>query len=417
MDIKVAKNTFSLIIREALNKGALFVLIVLVGRLLGKEALGRYSLALAVSQVYFFGTELGLNLLVVRDVAKERSLAGQFISNLGILRVILGVATMGLIWITTVALGAKGETATVIYLCGLSYFFVSITTLYTSIFRALEKMELETLIAFIKNIIFLPIAIWALFNGFGLIFVFNIFLVSNILALILARIFFLRVNKDQPRLSWRKPDFSFLKGQLRQTLPIWIAQLFGITYLKLAPILLFKIKGEKSVGLYNAGFVVLEGIWVLANCFVSSLFPVISRISRLSLIEARKEYAKGFGLIFSVFSVLGVFIILAAPNIVAFFYGSQFLEIIPLFRLLTIISILVALDTHNGLTMIALGKQSYLPFVNGIGLLVNLVLSIFLILRFDYVGSACALMASEFFVFILMMFLLQKFILKRQVIQ
>jgi len=403
-DFTVAKNTIALITREALNKGVLFVLLVLIGRFLGKEALGRYSLAIAISQIFFFGTELGLNTLLIREVAKEKLLAGKALFNIGILRIVLGLLTMLLIWLTAVIIGAKDETATVIYLCGISYFIISITTVFTSIFRAFEKMELELFIAVIKNVIFLPLAIWALFCNGSLIAIFNIFLATNILALIISGVIFIR----QIEIPKFKLDFRFLKAQGKETWPIWIGQLFGIAYLKVAPLLLFRLKGEGAVGLYNAGFVVVDGLWVLATCFVSSIFPVISRLNAVSQHDSKVEYLKGLRFIFLVFLPLGAILILAAPYLVRILYGGKFDEIVPLFRLLTVVAILIALDTHNGLSILAIGKQFVFPFINGAGLIINFILSMFFILRFSYIGSAYALIISEFFVFILMMAVLKR---------
>jgi len=402
--IKVTKNTISLIIREALNKGALFVLFILIGRLMGKEALGRYSLALAISQIFFFGTELGLNTLLIREVARDKLLAGKFLINIGGLRIITGALTMGLIWFTAFALGAKGETAAVICLCGLSYFFVNITNLYTSIFRAFEKMELELLVSFLKNILFLPAAIWMLFNNYGLIAVFNVFLVSNTAALVIANLIF--IKEIRAPIKW-EADFAFWKAQLTQTSALWLSQLFGVAYLKVAPLLLFRMKGEDAVGLYNAGFVIVDGFWVLAGCFIYSVFPMISR---LTAGEAKREYLNGFRVIFAAFLILTGVFILAAKGLVPLFYGAKFLEITPLFRLLAVASLLVALDTYNGMTIIAIRKQYLLPLINGAGLLINLILNVFFISRFSYFGSAYALLVSESLIFISMFLCLRKFL-------
>ena len=407
---KITKNTIALIAREALNKGALFILLILVGRLLGKEALGRYSLALAISQIFFFGTEMGLNTIMVRDVSKERSLVGKFLVNIGALRIILGIGTLGLIWLTALIIGARDEAATVIYLCAFSSFFINITNIYTSSFRAFEKMELETLIALVKNILFLPVAIWMLFNGFGLIAIFNVFLVSNLVALIAANVVFLN-QIGRPRWEF---DFGFLKDQLTQTLPLWIGQLFGIAYLKIAPLLLFKLKGEEAVGIYNAGYVIVDGLWILVGCFIYSLFPIISRLCKTSLSEARREYLKGVKFILLIFIPLGAVLILAAPWITQSLYGNKFIEIIPLIRFMVVASVMIALGAHAALTIVALGKQILFPFINGMGLLIVVVLNLLLIPKFSYMGSAYALIITASSALILLMIGLKDFLFPEQ---
>lgn len=407
-DLTAIKNTFALLVREAFNKGALFILLVFISRFLGKEMLGRYSLALAISQIFFLGTDLGLNALLIRDVAKEKFLVAKFVANIRMLRFILGIVAMFFIWCTAFILGIKGEAANVIYLCGLSYFLVSVTTLYTSAFRAFEKMEWELAVAVIKNVIFLPIALWLLFNKFGLIAIFNTFLVSNAFALIIAIKIF--VNKIE-KIQWAL-DLHFLTSKLQQTLPLWVSQLFEVAFIRISPLLLFKLKGEGAVGLYNAGFVVVDVIFVIAGCFAASLFPLISRLVHKSWHEARKEYINGVKGIFLVFLPLAAILIVTARWLVPSLYGGQFIEIVPLFRLLVVASILVTLQMHNGFTIIATGKQYLLPFINGAGFLLNFVLLIIFIKKFSYMGAAYSLIVSEFLIFILMMSTLKKFLIK-----
>ncbi|MDD5449162.1 MAG: flippase [Candidatus Omnitrophica bacterium] len=405
--LKVTKNTASLVSREALNKGALFILLVLIGRFLGKEALGRYSLALVISQIFFFGSELGLNTLIVREVATEKSLAGKFLLNTGALRVLTGAITLGLIWVITGVVGAKGEAARAIYLCAIAYFFVNITSIYTSVFRAFERMELDLVVAFIRNVIFLPFAAMALYSGQGIAGVFIVLLISSICALIFAHLTFIKQigTAASPTL---RIDLDFCKDQLRQTSPLWLSQLFGIAYLKIAPILLFRLQGEGAVGIYNAGLVVVDGFWVLAGCFVYSIFPVISRIG---LREARAEYLNGLKFIISAFLALAAMVALAAGWLVPLFYGQKFIEVIPLFRLFALISILIAIDTHNGMAIIAVRRQSVLPFINAAALALNFSLNVFLIPRFGYTGSAYALFLSESMVFVLMLVVLKRSLL------
>ncbi|MBI4335928.1 MAG: flippase [Candidatus Omnitrophica bacterium] len=400
--LKVTKNTVSLIMREALNKGSLFLLLILIGRVMGREALGRYSLAIAISQIFFFGTELGLNTLVVREVAKDRLLAEKFLVNMGALRVVTGLITLAMIWATVSMLGARGEAAAAIYLCAVSCFFINIANLYTSILRAVEKMELELLIAFLRNLAFLPVAVWMILNNLGIVGVFNIFLVSNVLGLIIAGFIVIKEIGMPP--DWRL-DFTFWRKQLVETSPLWLSQLFGIAYLKVAPLLLFRLKGEEAVGLYNAGFVVVDGLWVAAGCFVYSVFPIISRSGRS---EARKEYVNGARIVLFGFLAAAGFIWIMSGSLAPLVYGKNFRDVAPLFRIFAIASVFIALNTHNGMTIIAIRRQLILPLINASGLLINFMLNIFLIPRFGFMGSAYALLLSAVFVFFCTAFALRR---------
>lgn len=402
--LNITKNTIALTMREALNKGSIFILLILIGRFMGREALGSYSLAFAISQIFFFGAELGLNTLVIREVAKNKSIAGKALVNIGLVRCILGLLTLLLIWITVAVLKAKGEAAVVIYLCALSYFFVNLINLYTSIFRAFEKMELDLLAAVIKSVIYLPAALWLVFNKAGLIPLFNLFLISNLTTLVITHFIFVK-QIGPPKLE---PDISFCKFQLSQTSSLWFAQIFGIMYLKLAPIMLFRLRGVEAVGLYNAAYVIVDVCWVISSCFAYALFPIISHLSAISVSDAAREYLKNMKLVSIIFVISGAIFILTAQYVVPFFYGQKFAEIIPLFRVLAIASILVAVDTHNNLTIIAIGRQSILPFINFAALTVNFIFNAIFISRFNYLGAGYAFVLTEAAVFASMVMVLKR---------
>jgi len=401
----ITKNTGFLILREALNKGALFVILALVARWMGKEVLGRYSLALGLAQMFFFGTELGLNTLVIRDVAREKSSAGFYLKNMATLRALLGAATIGLILITAVLMGARGELLVVIGLCAVSYFFANLINVYASIFRAFERMEYEFYFYLLKNALFLPTAIWLMTAGHGLIAVFSVFLVSNIAALVFAHGVFMRLVHPPPH----KLDCAFWGRQLRQALPLGASNLFGVAYLKIAPLILFMFRGEGAVGLYNAGFVVVEGMWVAAGCFVASLFPIISSQTRVSPEAVVDEYRRGLRWISLFFIVIAALVIAGANVIVELLYGRAFGEIVPLVRILAVAGFVLAVNTHNVLTIIAVGKQRVLPLITAAALVTGYLLNIELIGPFGYFGAAYALIASEMLVFVLMAVTLKRF--------
>lgn len=410
-NLRVTKNSFSLLTREALNKGALFILMIFVARCLGKEALGRYTLAFAISHLFFFAAELGLGTLIIREVARRKDLAAKALVSVSILRVISGAAAIAMIWVTTLILGARGEAASAIYLCAFSYFVINIINVYTVIFRAYEKMELELLVSVIRNALFVPISLWLLFAHAGIVSIFTVFLAVNIAGAAWAHVIFIR-RIGRPRLEF---DLGFCLDKLRQAAPLWLGQLFNIAYLKLAPLLLFKLKGEGQVGLYNAGLVVVDGFWVAASAFAFSLFPTISRLHVVSMEEARREYVRGLKFIGLLFAGLGICLIAGAGAVVNIFYGRQFIEAAPLFKILPIAAMLVALDTHNGLTIVATGRQRVLPVIMAAGLFVNLLVNIACIPGFGYIGSAYALVASEGLVFVLMSAALARHFLKGRI--
>jgi hypothetical protein len=97
---RVAKNTLSPMVLSILNKAIDTVFAMLALRILGPLDYGKYYFAIVIVSWFEIFTNFGLNTLLTREVAKDRSQANRYLSNTTILRLFLfAVATPALLFI------------------------------------------------------------------------------------------------------------------------------------------------------------------------------------------------------------------------------------------------------------------------------------------------------------------------------
>lgn len=105
----------------------------------------------------------------------------------------------------------------------------------------------------------------------------------------------------------------------------------------------------------------------------------------------------------------GCVIFFGSDIFINFFYGSHFLPAILVCKILAFLPLIIAVS-HIAGTHVALNLKMQKAFliINVVGALICVILNLFLVKKFGYVGSAISWFLTEFFILIMFYFLLKK---------
>ena len=112
---RILKNTTILVASNIIVKLLGAFLIIMLGRYLGDEGFGDYSFAFSFVALFIIVSDFGLDALVIRNVARSKELAGQYLETAGILRSILSIIMIGIAMAAAFLLGLNTETLTIIF--------------------------------------------------------------------------------------------------------------------------------------------------------------------------------------------------------------------------------------------------------------------------------------------------------------
>ena len=132
-----------------LGRFAWALLLILVARHLGGESLGRIAFAYSFTTIFVLLTDLGMNILVVREVARDRDAAGYYLGNLLSIKLISAPVTFGLIAAAITLSGYSSDVVTVVLLFAGIAIARGVLQLYGAVFSGLEVMGRE---AVLKNL-------------------------------------------------------------------------------------------------------------------------------------------------------------------------------------------------------------------------------------------------------------------------
>jgi O-antigen/teichoic acid export membrane protein len=405
---RIAKNISSLALAEVITRILSLILIIYIARLLGDIGFGKYSFAFAFTSMFLVLMDLGTNTLAIRDIARDRKLAGKYIGNILLLRCLLSVIAIGLIIGIINLMGYPSETKLAVYIVGIYTIITSFSQLTRSVFRAFEKMEYEALLNIIERAIFVSLGLMVLFLGYGLIELVSVFLIAGIVNLALS--FFLTIKKfAMPEFE---VDWTFWKYLIREGLPFGLAFIFITIYIKIDLVMLSAMKGDAVVGWYNAAYQIPLAVGLVSAAFMESIFPTLSRLygtSKESLIYA---YEKSFKFLTIVVLPIAVSITLLSEKIIPILYGEGYVNSIIALQILIWFTVFEFLGYLLYVTLASIDKQRINTFSTGVCAALNIALNLILIPPYGFIGAGIATVITYIALFSINFYFVSKYLHK-----
>jgi len=394
---RIAKNTGVLLISQIASYIIGFFFIMYTARYLGATGFGILSFALAFTGIFGVFSDLGLSTLTVREVARDKSLAGKYLGNIAVMKLILVVVTFGLIALFINLLGYPEQTIRVVYLVALSVIFGAFSRMFYSIFQAYEKMEYQSLGHILSSALMLSGALFAISQGLSVVgFAAIYFLVS---AVVLVYSFVICVWKFVlPKIEL---DWSFWKLTIKEALPFGLTGTFITIYLWIDSVMLSLMKGDVVVGWYNAAYRLVLVLLFVPVAFNSAVFPLMSQFYVSSKNSLKFMFEKHFKYMLIIGFPIGVGITLLADKIILLIFGAEYTPSVIALQILAWAIVLIFARTAFERVLESVNRQIIVTEVFGGCALLNVILNIILIPRYSYIGAAVATLITDFAVFAL----------------
>lgn len=393
----VAKNTGVLFVSQIVSHILGFFYIMYTARYLGAEGFGILSFALAFAGIFGVFADLGLRNLTVREVAKEKSLAGKYLGNIVVMKIFLGVITIGLIALTINLLGYPLQTINVVYLISLSIIFNAFSGMFYSIFQAYEKMEYQSLGQILSSVLMLTGALFAISKKFDILEFASIYFTVN--AIILTYAF--AVSSWKFVLPKMEIDWGFWKATIKEALPFGLAGIFVTIYYWIDSVMLSLMQGDEVVGWYNAAYRLIVVLLFIPSILNMVIFPAMSRFFITSKDSLRFACEKYFKYMVIVGIPLGVGTTLLADRIILLIFGVEYINSIIALQILVWSSVFIFLGGAFGRLLEASNHQMTITKITGICMVENVFLNLIIIPKFSYIGASVTTVITEFTALIL----------------
>ncbi|MGD0950814.1 MAG: flippase [Methanotrichaceae archaeon] len=402
---RVAKNTLSLILASVISMVLGLFYGVYTARYLGPERYGTISFAIAFIGLFSILTDIGIQQLALREIARDKSLVGKYLGNIAVLKVFLTIITFGLIALTINLLKYPDPTVKVVYLIALSTVLSAFSGMFNSVFQAFEKMEYSSIGSILNSASMLAGGLLAIYYGLSIMGFALIYVFSNALGLIYNVIIAQRLGIT-PRLQ---VDYGFIKSLVRRALPFGIGGLFLVYYVWIARVMLSVMVNNEAVGYYSAAYNLMASLNFVPSAFVASLFPLMAIFFKGSDKSLDKVFRLGIKYMYMLALPMAVGVTLLAKEIIALIYGPKFLPSAMALEILIWAEFFIFIDVLLSQMLLSINKENITMINAGLGAALNIGLNLVLIPRLGIEGSALATLTTEFYFFVISFIILKRY--------
>jgi len=401
---RIAKNTGVLLTSQIISYILGFFFIMYTARYLGTDGFGILSFALAFTGIFGVFLDLGLSILTVREVARDKSLAGKYLGNIAAMRVILAIVTFGLIALTINLLGYPEQTIKVVYLITLSAVFMAFTQMFNSIFQAFERMEYISIGRILNSLLLLSGALFAISQGFDVVGFACVYFLASLV--VLGYSFGISVCKFvRPRIE---VDWNFWRPTIKMALPFSFTIIIAGMFFNIDIVMLSAMKGNELAGWYKAAVTLVLVIITSATSFIYAIFPTTSKLFVSAKDNLKTALEKSSKYLFIIALPISAGIFLLADRIILLIYGAEFVPATIALQILSLYLPLRVISHVTGWTLASINRESLRTLSAGIALSLNVCLNFILIPIFGIAGASTATVISQILLFMLYLYFVAK---------
>lgn len=367
-----------------------FALIYAAQRILGPADYGVITYGLAVGVVLAPATDLGMQLIITREVAHAERIAPR-VSGIGLaLKLVLTIGAVALL--LPISLQRPAGTAFATFALGLAVIGASFAEYFGYIFRGLRRVELDAVLTLLLRLGVFTCGIAALLLRPGVNSVAVAYVIGNGLAAVLGYAW-LRRRFFKPVLNVRRLASSAL---LRQALPLGGAILLSIAYTRTSVFLLDALNNSTAVGEFGVALRLTEPLALIPSAIMAAVFPALTHtMAQAGYAATRALRFKTIGLL----SLAGVLIavggVLLGPWLIHFLYGTQYAGSTLALQILAVAALPSFINYALTHFLVARRQQRLNLIFNAVIFVINLILCSWLIPRFGPAGAALSTVLSE----------------------
>jgi O-antigen/teichoic acid export membrane protein len=374
---------------------------------LGPYQFGIYSTILAYTSFFsIFTFASGIDDLIIKDLADGKAshkTVNEYISTGFFLRFILGAIALGISAICARLLKYEGMTywGIILLSTGMLFTFNKRKSLFIIDYTVTEKRLMPEAIMLILTLFVMAAKYAFILMQFSL----SWFIVCDLLLVVGVSFCFLvmAVRNNHFRISFQFFRWNILQKLLLGSYSLAFSGLFIMIFMRIDQIMLGKMRGMTSVGIYNVAVQLVEAFNFVPVIAGALLLPILSRNThnnqnmKTILQIAYRAAAWASIMIVAVYTFYG-------EAILKFLWGVQFLDSVRPLKILVWSQVFVFVGTINVNACIAYNVHKYNLLLVSLQALLNFLLNLFFIPRYSVTGAAISTIISYGAGFILMWF-------------
>ena len=382
------------------------LLLAVVARYLQPERFGILAFSMAFVQMFYFLADVGLVRLLVREIARHREEAARYLGAGLITRLFMIIAIVPVLIAIINLVSSSPETITAVYILILWIVLRLLSTIYSGLFQALERMEFDSGLTVLSIIVRLGLTVLAVCFDKGIAGVLYAMVLAQLLYLLAAivianRKFTIPIFTVEPKL-WK-----FL---ILQSIPIGASGFFNTAYHQVDTLVLTAFRDSTQVGLYNGPYRIIHQLLVLPLIFMRAPFPIISRLYRTSTAAFGEVCEQLFKFSLALGLPIGASLAIFGDKVILLILGPEFLKGTFVLTFYSGIVVMMFPAMFAATMLFAIDRQNLAAIVMATCVLLNTILDFFLIPPLGGVGACIATLIASFVMSVALILCLFKYL-------
>ncbi|MCF7795643.1 flippase [Patescibacteria group bacterium] len=391
----IAKNSIYLITASILQKILAFFYFVVLTRNLPTETVGIYTFALSFCFIFAVFIDFGFNSLLIKETARDEKNINKYASYAILFKLVSGILFC-LVGATIAYFSNYDFLKLQTVLLGFILVFIDgFTTTFYSILRGKQKIFFESLGLFLYQFLIFLLGYLAIKGGITIPTLMFIPIIAITFAFLFSLYFLRRETefKFDKKLSWK-----FFKTMFIMALPFAATGICTKLYSSIDTVLISTMINDTNVAWYQAAYKIVFALYFIPNAIGAAIFPAFSNYFQNNKEKLNITFEKAF-LILSIMSIPMTFglYVLAEPIVLLIY--PNYIPTIPVLKTFSIIFFFLFLNVPSGLILSSCNKQILNTRNSFLSMLINIILNIILITRYQIVGAAIASVISFVFLF------------------
>ena len=397
---RIGFNTFIQILGKGISIILGFISVGLLTRYLGQEGFGNFTLVFAYLSLFGIIADFGLQLTMVRELAKKESLPKKIYGTYFWLKVFLVIISTLLAIICLLFLPYSRFLKIGIIVASMGVTVGVLNTYGTVIFQANLRLDLVTAVDVLTKIITTVFIVLFVFWKLSFYSILLTILIGNLAGTIL--IIFLIKKFITFNLAL---DLNLAKKLLIQSFPVGLISVLALFYFKIDTLILSIFRGAIEVGIYGLAYKIIENLLVLWGFYMATLYPLLSNLlSKRKTIEAGGLWRKSLLISLGFSATIIIIGYIFAPLVIQILGGREFGGSVIALRILLFSLPLFFVNNLFYHTFLAKNetRRPLLAIISS--LIFNLILNLIFIPKWGYIAAAFNTLITEEFLLVFYLF-------------
>ena len=389
---RLVKNTLSLFFARGLQPLLSFALVLVIGRVLGPETFGKYSVIFELYFIFQITSAFGLRLLTTREVAADKSLLPSYLSNTAMLSVLGAVLNMFLMVGFAIVMNYDPEIIFCVAIISVSLIAASLTEVFSGILAGVENIT-SISYGWIGFLILKTVfSVSAVYMGMGLI---ELIVIHSVLKFLQPAYYLWEIRRGKPELQF-KIDWRFSGHLIAAAWRLALLIIVTTIFWRLDTIMLSKMATNVKVANYQAAFKMFWFAMLMLRSFFVAIFPMMSSMFVERRADFERACRKSIRYLVLLALPIGIIVSTYAPQFMPWLWGTKYPEASGVLQILIWALLPFSISEILGQALLASKNEMTNLVLNSIVLVIKFGLNYWLIQQYGIagVGYATVIMLS-----------------------